>query len=125
MKNTDAKNILIVEDEDDIRESLQEVLGSEGYNVNVASNGKEALEMLNSIPTPDLILLDLLMPEMNGMEFREKQMQMEKFSNIPVVVMSADNYAKQKAKKMHAGFLKKPFELSDLFMKINEGKGDL
>jgi CheY-like chemotaxis protein len=62
-----CQSILIVEDEKDIRESLKMLLELEGYSVFTAKDGKEGLEILKNLESPCLILLDLLMPVMNGM----------------------------------------------------------
>jgi CheY-like chemotaxis protein len=112
MANCDS--ILIVEDEKDIRETLQEVLRLEGYKTFTASNGREALDMLPTIPRPCLILLDLMMPVMNGWEFLQEQRMNGDMTiaTIPVVVVSA---AGDKAKNTQtAGFIKKPVELDAL-----------
>lgn len=116
-----GKKILIVEDEQDIRESLREVLEDEGFEVKTAVNGKDALAKLESNEcVPDLILLDLLMPVMNGLEFRKEQMTRKTHSGIPVVIMSADTATEQKASRANAKFLKKPLELDRLFAAIKE-----
>jgi CheY-like chemotaxis protein len=80
---------MIVEDDDDIRESLQEALEAEGYPVHVAANGREGLTLLAHIERPCVILLDLMMPVMNGWEFLSVQRQDRAFAQIPVIVVSA------------------------------------
>ena len=81
--------ILIVDDDEDIRLALAEALEDEGYQVRTAANGKEALALLRSSPPPCLILLDLMMPVMNGWEFREQQLGDPALAEIPVYVISA------------------------------------
>ena len=81
--------VLVVEDDRDIREALTTILEMRGYNATSAGNGKEALEYLESGPTPDLIILDLSMPVMGGREFRSKQLMNPQIKHIPVVVVSA------------------------------------
>lgn len=82
--------ILLIEDDDSIREITQELLESEGYGVATAANGKAALELLQSMPTlPCLILLDLMMPVMDGWQFMEKKRIDPKLNAIPVVAFSA------------------------------------
>jgi CheY-like chemotaxis protein len=81
-------SILIVDDHDDLRESLRTVLEATGYSVITACNGKEALDRLNAGTLPQLILLDLTMPIMNGWDFRKRQMQDPRFAGIPTVVIS-------------------------------------
>jgi CheY-like chemotaxis protein len=90
--NVLSGSVLIVEDDRDIREVMAEALSLEGFQVSTASNGKEALDILQSMPDdrlPQFILLDLMMPVMNGWEFLQAQRSHSKFNNIPVMVCSA------------------------------------
>lgn len=85
-----CKRILVVEDNDDIRDLLVQLLNEEGYEVDSAQNGKEALEKLASRPSdPSLILLDLMMPTMNGWEFIEAKKRTPALAIHRVVTMSA------------------------------------
>jgi CheY-like chemotaxis protein len=84
----DAKRVLVVEDDDDIRSTLAELLESEGYEVASAPDGMQGLARAQE-RTPDLILLDLMMPVMNGWEFREQQKRDPAIAGVPVVVVSA------------------------------------
>jgi CheY-like chemotaxis protein len=107
-----CKDVLVVEDDKDIRETLQQVLELEGYRVTTATNGKEGLESLKGIDRPCVILLDLMMPVMNGWEFLEAHRTDTTLATIPVVVVSA---AGDKAKSAPAaGFIKKPVDLESL-----------
>jgi CheY-like chemotaxis protein len=109
------RTIVIVEDDDDIRTDLTELLGEEGYVVRSYRNGKEALEGLSTGSLPRLILLDLMMPVMNGYRFREEQVADERLRAIPVVMMSADGQAQRNLTgEPPAAFLKKPFNLEAL-----------
>jgi len=83
-----CKSILIVEDEPAIRENLKALLELEGYPVFTAINGEEGLRVLRSMPRPCLVLLDLLMPVMNGMEFLEAKSHEDAIASIPVCVVS-------------------------------------
>lgn len=83
--------ILIVDDHEDIRETLSDVLEFVGYQVATAVNGLDALRYLRNHPPPCLILLDLTMPVMNGWDFRQQQMQDPQLAGIPVVVVSGTN----------------------------------
>jgi CheY-like chemotaxis protein len=105
------KHVLVVEDSDDIRLLLSEVLEEEGYVVSVAAHGREALERLEETETlPDLILLDLMMPEMDGFEFREAQTRAPRFADIPILLMTAATEPESKSASLRAvGYLKKPF----------------
>jgi CheY-like chemotaxis protein len=80
---------LVVDDDRDIRDALCELLEGEGYRAVSASNGQEALVYLNSREPPCVILLDLMMPVMDGWEFRRRQQNDPRWSRIPVVVITA------------------------------------
>jgi CheY-like chemotaxis protein len=85
-----CKRILVVEDNDDIRDLLVQVLDEEGYEVDCAENGKEALEKLAARPSdPSLVLLDLMMPTMNGWEFLEARKKDPTLAIHKIVTMSA------------------------------------
>lgn len=107
------KSVMIIEDDNDIRILLKQILENEGYAVSDACNGREALDLLRvSDPLPSLILLDLTMPVMDGYEFRREQNNDQKLAAIPVVVMTADGHVDVKAAKVGAvNALKKPFDL--------------
>ena len=110
-----TKKILIIEDNEDIASALNQVLSDSGYQIETAKNGKEGLDHLINRELPDLILLDLFLPIMNGFEFRLRQMKIPYLQNIPVIVMSADACVSNRCKQMNVeSFLKKPFELGDL-----------
>jgi len=86
----ECTGILVVDDDPDIRDSLREVLEDEGYAVNCVSNGREALDYLKSKqPRPCVILLDLMMPVMDGWQFRKEQKQDPAIANIPLIVITA------------------------------------
>lgn len=109
-----AKKILVVEDDTSIRELLVELLESEGYVVGAAVNGLEGLKYLQQ-ETPDLILIDLMMPVMDGYSFRTEQLKNATWSKIPTVVMSAEANAKEKMKHFNVtAFLSKPVELDTI-----------
>jgi CheY-like chemotaxis protein len=85
----DARPIFVVDDDTDLRETLGELLTEEGYATRLFENGRAALERLRDGVRPRLILLDLMMPVMNGWEFREAQLRDEGLRGIPVLVMTA------------------------------------
>jgi CheY-like chemotaxis protein len=107
----ERRRILIVEDDDDISSSMTELLEEEGYAVTRAANGVEALSRLRSGgELPQLVLLDLMMPLMDGYEFRETQRRDPKLSGIPIVLMSAGGDLKANAVELGVrGVLRKPF----------------
>jgi CheY-like chemotaxis protein len=108
--------VLLVEDDLDIAEAILDVLMDEGYQVAHATNGLEALDLLRTEgPKPALILLDLMMPEMDGPHFREIQLSDPRLSEIPVVVVSADRMIEQKAHQLGISeFLTKPLHPQQL-----------
>jgi two-component system response regulator CpxR len=82
-------SVLVVDDDDAIREVIAEVLRDEGYDVSSAGNGEQALTELRKPRRPDLVLLDLMMPVMSGWELLELLQESADLSKIPVVVVSA------------------------------------
>jgi len=99
---THGKNILIVEDDDDVRGAIAALLEGEGYEVTEAENGAAALRHLRSSSLFCLILLDLFMPVMNGWAFRDEQRQDPRIADIPVVVVTADAEGRTKAAALGA-----------------------
>ena len=81
--------ILVVEDEDESRQVLMQILELEGFTVVGASNGAEAMDYLRTAEPPCLIVLDMLMPVMDGRQFRAALLQVANLAKIPVVVVSA------------------------------------
>src|SRR4051794_24843048 len=80
--------VLIVEDDEDIRTDLADLLALSGYRTATAANGQEALGYLTSFPLPHLIVLDLMMPAMNGWELRTEMRKIHGLPEIPIVVIS-------------------------------------
>jgi DNA-binding response OmpR family regulator len=113
------KKILIVDDELDLLALVSIRLRTSGYEVLLASDGVKAIELLSEY-TPDLILLDLLMPNMDGNECCKKIKASSKFKHIPVVLFTAvTNCIDDKAKAAGADdYILKPFEPSELLHKI-------
>lgn len=111
-----VRQVLVVEDNADIRGTVQLVLEAEGFQVLVAANGEEALLQLRAAATlPSVILLDLMMPVMDGYAFREVQRRDPKLCSIPIVVLTADGHAETRAASLGAaGFLQKPVDLDEL-----------
>ena len=86
---TRAGTVMIIDDDVSIREAIGALLEDEGYKVLCAENGQRALDLLRDIPPPDLVLLDLMMPVMNGWEFLGAIEGDRFLSRVPVVVVSA------------------------------------
>ncbi|MDD4975167.1 MAG: response regulator [Bacteriovorax sp.] len=107
--------ILLVEDDLDISEAIQSILEEEKYKVKCTFNGKEALDYLTTAEkTPSLILLDIMMPQMNGYEFREAQLQDPRIANIPTIILSAAGKYENIEKLNFKECLKKPLDLETL-----------
>jgi two-component system, OmpR family, response regulator len=107
-------SIMVVEDDEDIREMLRLVLETDGYQVATAADGLDAWERIEKGWQPALIILDLMMPRMDGEQFLNK-LRARFHNSIPVVVMSGQPGATQKARDLKAdASLIKPVELDDL-----------
>jgi len=107
-----GRRILVVEDDEDILDSLSSILESEGYRVDACANGQQALDRLQQSPV-DAIVLDLMMPVMNGWEFVTAKKADASIAHIPVVAISADNSARATAIGAEV-YLRKPFDANDL-----------
>jgi CheY-like chemotaxis protein len=116
MANTESSHpVLIVEDDHDIREVMRLLLESNGYVVVTAANGEEALLALRSGNKPCLILLDLMMPKMDGFQFRRDQLRDPTLARIPVAVYSGHYDPTEYAPFLRAAaYLHKPIETETL-----------
>jgi CheY-like chemotaxis protein len=112
--------IFVVEDEEMIRDSIVEFLGDNGYQAIGAADGLEAMQKLAAADAlPCLILLDLMMPVMDGRSFREQQLNTPALAAIPVVLFSAYRDLAKTASELNvAGHLTKPLKLGDLLQTI-------
>jgi CheY-like chemotaxis protein len=109
------KTVLIIEDDEAIRETLAELLQMEQFEIMLATNGEDGLNMLRQEKKPDVILLDLMMPIKDGFQFRAEQMNDPGIASIPVIVMSADAQIQQKADRIGGvEFLRKPPDLEEV-----------
>jgi two-component system chemotaxis response regulator CheY len=109
--------ILVVEDQEDEREALRALLEEEGYRVACVEDGAKALDYLRAHEAPALILLDLMMPTMDGYEFRTRQLGDPALATIPVVAFSGDARGKSLG---FVGFAKKPIDPSRLLAVVRE-----
>ena len=105
--------VLIVEDDPDLREMMAQLLQLEGYKAEAVANGHDALRYLESGDRPEVILLDLMMPVMDGWEFRRRQVQDPAIATVPVVVLSALDHSRTLGLGGTA-FLKKPLDFDRL-----------
>ena len=117
------KTLLLVEDEEDIRESLRALLRDEGYDVQTAANGKEAIDALRAaVNPPALILLDLMMPVMSGNEFLERLHHEPNRASVPGVILTAAKNLP--ASRPTAGRLDKPLDIETLLECVKQHCGD-
>jgi CheY-like chemotaxis protein len=113
-----ARGVLVVDDDPTIRELVSVLLECEGYQVRTATNGREALDTLEHWQ-PHLIMLDMLMPVMDGAAFLEAQQARPRLRHIPVIVMSASFKLKDEHERSAASaLLPKPFRLDDLLAHV-------
>jgi CheY-like chemotaxis protein len=111
--------VLIVEDDSDLREMMAQLLTLEGFQSAAVANGREALRYLKAGDTPNVILLDLMMPVMDGWEFRRVQQADPVLSRVPTIVLSALDPARAQDLKPDA-FLKKPLDFDRLLQLVRE-----
>jgi CheY-like chemotaxis protein len=119
---TRPHHVLVVDDDELIRESLLEYLQEHGYEAIGASDGREALDMLTSSAVePCVIILDLMMPLMDGRAFREEQLRRQGLADIPVIIISAYNDASHIAQELSANsYVPKPLDLPRLLATVSE-----
>lgn len=110
--------ILVIDDDLEIRESLADILRDEGYTVISAANGQEGLDYLDSTEKkPCLVLIDLMMPVMDGQDFRRIQISNPEYAAIPTILFSADGQLDKKALSIgFKDYLKKPIDLNELLV---------
>jgi len=105
--------VLVVDDNTDAVDALAQILEYEGYAVATAYDGRDALEYLGDHPAPDLIVLDLMMPIMNGWELRAELAKVPAFAKVPIVVMTA---LAQEAEIEADAIVAKPIDLKRLLL---------
>ena len=108
--------VLVVEDDDGIREAISLLLENEGFHVAQAENGARALEVLREMPHPALILADLMMPVMDGWQLLKALEQDDRLATLPVVVVSAVDEQRPQGYRR----IKKPIDFDDLIKIVNE-----
>ncbi|MBF0103185.1 MAG: diguanylate cyclase [Desulfobacterales bacterium] len=121
MTGNKKKTILVVDDSLTIRMSIKEQLEPEDIDVYLAENGKKCLDVLQHIE-PDLILLDIIMPEMDGIAVCQKLKATHQYKNIPILILTTETDVENKVKGLNAGaddYVTKPFEIRELMARIN------
>lgn len=117
MSESECKNVFIVEDELVVREAMRDVLELQGYKVTLAADGHEAIQILKKMsPLPCLILLDLMMPKMNGWDFLDFHKSDELISQIPIVICSA--YKESAVAIKPSGIITKPVQRASLLSTV-------
>lgn len=115
-----APYVLLIDDDVDISEAIKAILIDEGYQISCVYNGKEALEFLDKANSnPSLILLDIMMPKMNGYEFRKEQLKDNKINKIPTVVFSAAGKFDDEESYQFTETIKKPLDLERLLKLVS------
>jgi CheY-like chemotaxis protein len=113
--------ILLVEDDFVLRSSLSELLTAEGFRVDCCADGREAFRRLHHPPRPDLILLDIMLPHLDGYELRALQKKSPPIANIPVVVISAYDLDPQSIDELGlAPTFRKPLDVDRLLVRVRE-----
>jgi two-component system response regulator MprA len=113
-----AKRVLVVDDDLGMRETLAAALELDGYETTLAADGLAALDLIGS-ELPALIILDLMMPRMDGFAFAEALTARGLRERVPLLVLTADGRAREKAARIGAeGWLAKPFALADLLERV-------
>lgn len=109
------KRILIIDDDEDIQTVIQALLETSDYEIDSAENGKIALEKLQGELKPDIVLLDLMMPQMSGYSLLNELHNRGLHTAFSIIVMSADVFTKQQMERMGVkAFISKPFDVNEL-----------
>jgi len=123
MNDTETKQIICIEDEPEMIDLIRLILGRRGFNVIGAAGGKEGLEKVREEP-PDLILLDLMMPDMDGWEVYQQIKADEKTKDIPVIVVTAKAQSIDKVLGLHIAkvddYIAKPFSPQELLASVDK-----
>jgi two-component system response regulator VicR len=118
-----AKRILCIEDEPEMIDLIRLILGRHGFEVNGATSGAEGLSIIRK-ELPDLVLLDLMMPDMDGWEVYQQMKADEKTKHIPVIVVTAKAQSIDKVLGLHIAkvddYIPKPFSPQDLVNSVNK-----
>lgn len=120
--SSDGPRVLLVDDDEDVRDIVAGLLADEGYRVTVAKNGKEALSLLERAAClPAVILLDQTMPVMDGLAFGSKKQTMPELAAIPLILLTGDRHARELAASLGAvGYVRKPLSFDDLLSALEK-----
>ncbi len=113
--------VLVVDDDAEIRQAIAELLEDEEYGVLLAANGKEALDLVTKGLRPDVILLDVMMPVMDGWHFLSARLKHPDLVEVPIIIISAGQEAEREARNVGVfEVAKKPLHVDDLIQRIEE-----
>jgi CheY-like chemotaxis protein len=117
MTSSPGVDVLLAEDDEDLREAMVDMLNDAGYSVEAVSNGRDALSWLeDNLAPPRVILLDLMMPVMDGWQFLDERQKTPKIAAVPVVVLSANGDFARESDTI--GFMRKPVAVKSLLAVI-------
>lgn len=121
MSSNNPSRVLVIDDDDGVRETVAALLTYEGYAVSTARDGAEGLQALERDSLPDAIILDLMMPGVDGWEFRERQLA-SRAAALPTIIFSAARGSLPRPRPELEGcaFLSKPFDIDDLVKVVGE-----
>ena len=126
---TKSKSILCIEDEPEMIDLIRLILGRRGFEVTGATGGKDGLEKLQNGPQPDLVLLDLMMPDLDGWEVYQQMKADEKTKDIPVIVVTAKAQSIDKVLGLHIAkvddYIAKPFSPQELLSSVENVLGEV
>jgi len=124
MTENETKSILCIEDEPEMIDLIRLILGRKGFEVLGAAGGQDGLEKLQQGPQPDLVLLDLMMPDLDGWEVYQQMKADEKTKNIPVIVVTAKAQSIDKVLGLHIAkvddYIAKPFSPQELLNSVEK-----
>jgi CheY-like chemotaxis protein len=121
----DCRTVLIVEDDEVIRDVLQQLLQYQGYETLTANHGRDALQKLEELHQPALLLMDLMMPVMNGWELLSALRKDARWQRLPVIILSAGGEAQQLLNDPYVRFLKKPLRMNSLLQLVKTFCGEV
>lgn len=120
-KDTQQQTVLVVEDDEQIAYLLQFMLGREGFNVIVAADGEQAVNHIESISPPSLVLLDVMLPYLDGFELIERIRGKAEWRNVPVIMLTAKSRERDIVHALQAGandYIVKPFQPGELIARL-------
>ncbi len=122
----DKKNIMVVEDEESVRDMVAKMLSARGYGVEVANDGLDGLRKIDQ-SKPDLLIADVMMPNLDGLTLVKALKEHKDTKNIPVIFLTAKGDARSMIEGINVGakfYVTKPFQMDDLLAKVGKLLGE-